>query len=130
MRWSFSLSLLHSLSSPGAEADLGMVIQREFCDIDMTTTSSMLRVVKYFFPSFEFTWLGEEMEANLPLEMDFRHEAANAARAAAGHAGLKRTTLVVPEVKWARKRVMVMECELVSLGVGAEAETGGMGGPS
>lgn len=73
----------------------------------------MLRVVKSFFPSFEFTWLGEEMEANLPLEMDFRHEAANAARARRDFEGLRSTTLVVPEVKWARKRVLVMECELL-----------------
>jgi hypothetical protein len=38
----------------------------------MKTTTLMLRVVKTVFPSFEFTWLGEEMEQNLPLEMDFR----------------------------------------------------------
>lgn len=46
--------------------------RREFCDIDMKTTTLMLKVVKTVFPSFEFTWLGEEMEENLPLEMDFR----------------------------------------------------------
>lgn len=38
----------------------------------MKTTTLMLKVVKTVFPSFEFTWLGEEMEENLPLEMDFR----------------------------------------------------------
>jgi len=53
------------------------------------------------------------MEENLPLEMDFRHEAANAARCAADFASLKTTTLVVPRVIWAKKRAMVMECALL-----------------
>lgn len=48
-----------------------LCIVREFCEIDMKTTTAMLKFVKSVFPSFEFTWLGEEMEENLPLEMDF-----------------------------------------------------------
>lgn len=66
----------------------------------MKTTTFMLRVVKRVFPTFEFTWLGtfvlwwrrstltwtagEEMETNLPLEMDFRAStlAASVAEAA------------------------------------------------
>ena len=46
--------------------------QNRFSAIDMRTTTFLLRFVKRIFPSFEFTWLGEEMEQNLPLEMDFR----------------------------------------------------------
>ncbi|GAA6050542.1 hypothetical protein JCM3770_005591 [Rhodotorula araucariae] len=81
----------------------------EFSAIDMRTTTFLLHVVKRVFPEFEFTWLGEEMEANLPLEMDFRHEAANAARCAKDFSSLEKTTFVVPDVLWAKKRVMVME---------------------
>ncbi|KAL8279161.1 hypothetical protein RQP46_008417 [Phenoliferia psychrophenolica] len=81
----------------------------EFCYVDMRTTSIMLRVVKSVFPTFEFSWLGEEMEQNLPLEMDFRHEAANAARCEADFSKLKHTTLVIPKVLWAERRAMVME---------------------
>lgn len=73
------------------------------------------------------------MLVNLPLEMDFReypsplharscsctrvvlttvaeHEAANAARCNSDFAPLKKTTIVIPEVLWAKKRVLVMEC--------------------
>ncbi|CEQ40464.1 SPOSA6832_02082 [Sporobolomyces salmonicolor] len=75
----------------------------------MRTTTFLLKAVKSIFPSFEFTWLGEEMEQNLPLEMDFRHEAANAARCVKDFSDLKKTPLVVPDVLWAKKRVMVME---------------------
>ncbi|KAM0752712.1 ABC1-domain-containing protein [Meredithblackwellia eburnea MCA 4105] len=81
----------------------------EFCKVDMKTTSLMLKMVKRVFPTFEFTWLGEEMEQNLPLEMDFRHEAGNAARCEADFSNLRQTTLVVPRVLWAKKRAMVME---------------------
>ncbi|GAA96334.1 hypothetical protein E5Q_03000 [Mixia osmundae IAM 14324] len=81
----------------------------DFAYVDMKTTTFMLRVVKSFFPDFEFTWLGEEMEENLPLEMDFRHEAANARRATRDFQDLKTTSLVIPEVLWSERRVMVME---------------------
>lgn len=38
------------------------------------------------------------------------HEAANAARCASDFSDLDKTTLYVPEVLWAKKRAMVMEC--------------------
>lgn len=91
-----------------------------FCAVDMQTTSLMLKVVKSVFPTFEFTWLGEyyilrslaarantvslpigeEMEQNLPLEMDFRgwtatrasHTAANR-RSARRSRGCKRRSM-------------------------------------
>lgn len=31
----------------------------EYCEVDMRTVVVMLRVVKWVFPTFEFTWLGE-----------------------------------------------------------------------
>ncbi|BGP13038.1 hypothetical protein JCM10213v2_000957 [Rhodosporidiobolus nylandii] len=80
----------------------------EFSAIDMTTTVFLLNFVKRIFPSFEFTWLGEEMQENLPKEMDFRHEAANATRCKKDFAGIK-SAVVIPEVLWAKKRAMVME---------------------
>lgn len=46
--------------------------RHRFAAIDMRTTTFLLHAVKRIFPTFEFTWLGEEMEQNLPLEMDFR----------------------------------------------------------
>lgn len=81
-----------------------------FARIDMITTRYMVNFVKRVFPNFEFTWLADEMEANLPLEMDFQHEAANARRCQSDFAGLKSTSLVIPQVVWAKKRIMAMEC--------------------
>jgi aarF domain-containing kinase len=64
--------------------------------------------IKYWFPEFEFRWLGEEMRENLPKEMDFAHEASNAQRAAYDFRDI-RTSLYIPEVITATKRVLVME---------------------
>ncbi|KAG0146492.1 hypothetical protein CROQUDRAFT_657300 [Cronartium quercuum f. sp. fusiforme G11] len=81
----------------------------EYLEVDMRTVVVMLRFVKWVFPEFEFTWLGEEMQENLPKEMDFRIEAANALRCARDFSSLKSTSLKIPDVLWAKKRVLVME---------------------
>lgn len=60
-------------------------------------------VLLYHTPSFQ-----EEMRTNLPKEMDFIHEAANAARAMRDFEGI-RTSLYIPEVVTATKRVLIME---------------------
>lgn len=39
-------------------------------------------VVARVFPGFEFGWLAEETRKNLPLELDFIHEAHNSEEAA------------------------------------------------
>ena len=64
--------------------------------------------IKRWFPDFEFTWLGEEMRENLPKEMDFVHEARNAQRADNDFKDM-RTSLYIPEVIAATKRVLIME---------------------
>ncbi|KDQ53504.1 hypothetical protein JAAARDRAFT_136813 [Jaapia argillacea MUCL 33604] len=80
----------------------------EFCDVDMDMVEVSLGWIKSFFPSFEFTWLGEEMRENLPKEMDFTLEALNASRLEADFASV-RTSLYIPQVMQAEKRVLVME---------------------
>ena len=48
-----------------------------FSDIDMRMVTILVRWVKRMFPQFSFEWLADEMNKNLPLELDFRHEAGN-----------------------------------------------------
>ncbi|KAK7057167.1 ABC1-domain-containing protein [Favolaschia claudopus] len=81
----------------------------EFCDIDMAVVESSLGWIKYWFPEFEFSWLAEEMRTNLPLEMNFCHEAANAEKTRQDFRDVRGTTLYIPEVLSATKRVLVME---------------------
>ncbi|KAH7340432.1 ABC1-domain-containing protein [Rhizoctonia solani] len=76
----------------------------EFAEIDITTATISLALVKRFFPTFEFSWLGEELATNLPLEMNFVHEAENTARVTKNFAKIPKgkTSVYVP-------RTLVME---------------------
>ncbi|EPQ26173.1 uncharacterized protein PFL1_06380 [Pseudozyma flocculosa PF-1] len=80
-----------------------------FSEVDMQTVTVLVRWVKRVFPQFSFEWLADEMNQNMPLEMDFRHEAQNAQRADADFAGYRTTSVYIPKVKYAFKRVMAME---------------------
>ncbi|CAH7685715.1 atypical/ABC1/ABC1-B protein kinase [Phakopsora pachyrhizi] len=81
----------------------------EYLEIDTQTVIVMLKLVKWVFPEFEFSWLGEEMKENLPKEMDFRLEAANAVKCSNQFSNLEKSALKIPDVLWAKKRVLVME---------------------
>ncbi|KAL4264735.1 Mitochondrial structure and function regulator [Pleurotus pulmonarius] len=80
----------------------------EFCDIDMEMVEVTLGWIKHWFPDFEFTWLAEEMRTNLPKEMDFTHEANNAARTTREFHNIT-TSLYIPSVLTSTKRVLIME---------------------
>ena len=65
------------------------------------------------FPTFEFTWLGEEMRENLPKEMDFVHEKLNAERAEADFENV-RTSMYIRELyaplrRWWGRSVLTCE---------------------
>ncbi|EJU04280.1 ABC1-domain-containing protein [Dacryopinax primogenitus] len=81
----------------------------EFAQVDIKTTMFAIEWVKALFPNFEFSWLGEEMQENLPLEMDFSHEASNALRAIRDFSTETKTSLYIPDMLWANRRSMVME---------------------
>ncbi|KAN0111476.1 ABC1 domain containing protein [Russula decolorans] len=80
----------------------------EFSEIDMEMVELTLGWLKRWFPEFEFTWLGEEMRENLPKELDFSNEARNARKAVKNFENIS-TSLYIPEVISANKRVLIME---------------------
>ncbi|CAE6472881.1 unnamed protein product [Rhizoctonia solani] len=83
----------------------------EFAEIDITTATISLAFVKRFFPTFEFSWLGEELATNLPLEMNFVHEFENTTRVTANFAKIPKgkTSIYVPKVLRATHRTLIME---------------------
>jgi aarF domain-containing kinase len=107
-----SLAQVHVARHKSTGQEVAVKLQHphlaEFCDIDMNMVQVTLGWIKYWFPEFEFTWLAGEMRENLPKEMDFTHEAVNAARAKADFAGI-RTSLYIPAVIYATNRVLIME---------------------
>ncbi|SPO24008.1 uncharacterized protein UTRI_03451_B [Ustilago trichophora] len=80
-----------------------------FSEVDMKTVTVLVKWVKRLMPEFSFEWLADEMNENMPLEMDFRHEAQNAKRAEDDFAGYRTTSVYIPKVKYVFKRVMAME---------------------
>ncbi|WIA33107.1 hypothetical protein OEZ86_006260 [Tetradesmus obliquus] len=53
---------------------------RESCAADVTTIEFLVNAVRVVFPDFNYMWLVDEIKHNLPLELDFNHEMANAER--------------------------------------------------
>lgn len=86
----------------------------EFSEIDMRTIAALTKFIAYAFPEFEFFWLSEEIQDNLPRELDFRFEARNSRRTAANFDRARTqgspSTVKIPKVIWAQERVLVMEC--------------------
>lgn len=62
-----------------------------------------------FFPEYDLEWLSSEMESSLPLELDFALEGKNALRTKEFFRRLHNSPLVVPDVKWGLKRILVMD---------------------
>jgi len=83
----------------------------QFAPLDLALTRYTFSTLKLFFPEYDLEWLSSEMERSLPQELDFEQEAQNAMRMQAHFAKIPRLPLVVPDVVWARKRILVMASE-------------------
>ena len=81
----------------------------EWSRLDLWLTSFTFSTLRYWFPEYDLTWLSDEMELSLPQELDFREEGRNARRAKEYFARVPNTPLVIPDVKWAERRILVME---------------------
>lgn len=113
-----SLAQVHKATLKQTGQEVAVKIQHpalnEFSEIDMVTISQLASFIAWAFPDFEFFWLSEEIQDNLPKELDFRFEARNSARTAVNFDRARSqgdpSTVKVPGVIWAQKRVLVMEC--------------------
>ncbi|KAI9208482.1 ABC1 family-domain-containing protein [Polychytrium aggregatum] len=79
----------------------------EFVNIDIQGVAGIVSWIKYAFPEFEFDWLATEMKLSLPKELDFKHEMENSVQVAKNFAN--EPILMIPEVYWASRRVLIME---------------------
>ena len=84
---------------------------REQAAADIQVVDMLINAVYAYNNDIDYRWLAEEMKRNLPLELDFQHEAANANRARECFA--HRADIVVPRVfsHLTTHRVMVMSFE-------------------
>ncbi|CUM68362.1 uncharacterized protein PRCAT00006084001 [Priceomyces carsonii] len=82
----------------------------QFVPLDVYLTSKVFQLMYKFFPEYPLTWLGEEMESSIFVELNFVNEARNAQHTSEYFKDLKNlTALRIPEVKFAKKRILVME---------------------
>ncbi|PYH45191.1 ABC1 kinase family protein [Aspergillus saccharolyticus JOP 1030-1] len=81
----------------------------EWAPLDLALTRFTFSTLKRFFPEYDLEWLSKEMDLSLPQELDFRMEAENAMRTSEYFKKHSTAPLVIPEVMWAQKRILVME---------------------
>ncbi|KAH9906948.1 ABC1-domain-containing protein [Xylariomycetidae sp. FL2044] len=83
----------------------------QWAPLDLALTRFTFSTLKRFFPEYDLEWLSSEMDVSLPQELDFQLEAANAIRTQEHFAQMPEFPLVIPEVIWAKKRILVMANE-------------------
>ncbi|KHJ35465.1 putative abc1 family protein [Erysiphe necator] len=81
----------------------------EWAMLDLELIKFTFSTVKKFFPTYDFDWLSKEIEYSLPLELDFTKESQNAIRCKEYFSKFPNIPLVIPDVIWAKKRILVME---------------------
>jgi hypothetical protein len=81
----------------------------EWAKLDLALTTFSFSTLKYWFPEYDLTWLSDEMQLSLPQELDFALEGKNAARAREYFAHVPDAPVIIPEVLWAKRRILVMQ---------------------
>lgn len=109
-----SLAQVHMAKLKGTGEEVAVKVQHpaldEWAKLDLALTRFSFRTLKRFFPEYDMTWLSEEMEVSLPKELDFREEGRNAKRAKEYFSHHPELPLVIPDVIWAQRRILVMQC--------------------
>lgn len=83
----------------------------QYAPLDLALTRYTFATLKRFFPEYDLEWLSSEMDVSLPKELDFREEDQNAQRTKAHFAGIPSLPLLIPDVLWSEKRILVMAHE-------------------
>ncbi|KAG0683621.1 hypothetical protein C6P40_005105 [Pichia californica] len=82
----------------------------KFVPLDVALTQFVFDMMYKVFPEYPLTWLGEEMQESIFVELDFRYEAHNAQKTKDYFKDyLKLTALRVPDVYTSLPRILVME---------------------
>ena len=108
-----SLAQVHLATMKGTGQKVAVKVQHpaleEWVPLDLFLTRTTFSIVKYFFPEYDLEWLSSEMESSLPLELDFALEGRNAMRTKEYFSKIRESPLVVPNVIWSIRRILVME---------------------
>lgn len=84
-------------------------VLEKWASLDLALARFTFSTLKRFFPEYDLEWLSNEMEFSLPQELDFALEGRNALRAKEYFKDFRDAPLIIPDVKWGLKRILVME---------------------
>lgn len=108
-----SLAQVHTATLRATGEKVAVKVQHpsldEWSKLDLALTRFTFSTLKYWFPEYDLTWLSDEMEVSLPKELDFREEGRNATRMKEYFSHVPNTPVIIPGVKWAQRRILVME---------------------
>ncbi|EMG47976.1 ABC1 family protein [Candida maltosa Xu316] len=83
---------------------------KEFVPLDVALTKMVFDLMYKAFPEYPLTWLGEEMQNSIFVELDFTEEAKNSIQTAEYFKNLQReTALRIPKIVEAQSRILIME---------------------
>ena len=108
---SASLAQVHKATVRGTGQQVAVKVQHphleEWVPLDLRLTSFSFATLKRWFPEYDMQWLSDEIEMSLPKELDFRLEGANAMRAREYFSRIPEAPLIIPEVKYSDRRILV-----------------------
>jgi aarF domain-containing kinase len=108
-----SLAQVHIATMKGSEQKVAVKVQHPTLDtwvpLDMALTRFTFSALKRFFPEYDLEWLSREMEMSLPQELNFALEGDNAMITKNHFANIKGSPLIIPQVIWGQRRLLVME---------------------
>lgn len=83
---------------------------KEFVPLDVMLTQTVFNLLDIVFPEYPLTWLGDELQSSIYVELDFTKEASNANRTIEHFANsFFKTALRIPQVVSANKRILILE---------------------
>lgn len=83
----------------------------EFVPIDVYMTQTVFNLMYKVFPEYPMTWLGDELQNSIYVELDFCNEAKNAEKTAEYFTPYTSiTALRIPKIVSVDKRILIMEC--------------------
>ncbi|EGV63477.1 hypothetical protein PSN45_004241 [Yamadazyma tenuis] len=88
---------------------------KKFVPLDVKLTQLVFALMYKVFPEYPLTWLGDEMQSSIFVELDFTNEARNAQRTDEFFKNRRSiTALRIPQIVSANKRILIMECVIGS----------------
>lgn len=82
----------------------------KFVPLDVWLTKTVFDLMYKVFPQYPLTWLGDELQSSIYVELDFRNEARNARKTDEYFKPYhKLTALRIPKVYADRQRILIME---------------------